>query len=496
MFVHSKASERSVRTLQLDFSNPRLIGYRKRGTITSEKDIVKVLATQYEAFEICRSILQNGFHPDEVLIAIPAGDGTNKLIVVEGNRRLSACKILLKPELLRDTPLKYSAERLKSNPAYEQAIKTIQKLNVVVLPGRREAAAYLASKHTKSPIKGWSPYTQGAYYMSLKSPDMTLSDIKESLNDVVPLDRIKKVVLFYRLSEFILDLECWTDEEKNSLLDNIDELKTEAIIRLIQGSEFGSSIGKIQINEHGDLIAKQLSEKSVAAILEKLARDAHFNKNEDGSNVINTRQEDKKEIGEYIGDLQSLIATNTNTENDDQINLNEESASPDLPVDDPSQPSKPSAQPPSRKWKKLLAEDLSAPAKHAKIRALVDDAQKLDTKRNPYSSALLARAIIEITLKAWLKQIGKEAELKSKYHDRAFDFENILKFTENNIKEIISDADAQKAIRQSISSLLSSGKEIMNLTNHNDIQILSSQELDHIRAKLHTISTHLFPLIE
>lgn len=495
MFTHSKASERSVRTLQLDFNNPRLIGYRRRGTISDEKDIIKILAAHYDAFDIARSILQNGFHPDEVLIAIPANQSGNKLIVVEGNRRLAACRILLKPELLRDTPMKYTALRLKSSPTYSQAIETIQKVNVVVLPGRREAAAYLASKHTKAPIKGWSPYTQGAYYMSLKAPDMTLSDIKESLNDVVPLDRIKKVVLFYRLSEFILDLACWTDEERSHLLDNIDEIKTEAIMRLIQSSDFTKSIGKIQVDDHGNLIAKNISQNTVSMIMEKLARDAHFNTKEDGSFVINTRQEDKEEIGTYIGDLVNLASGDTSNINDSEVNLNDDPSSTPQADDNGENSTKKPDQPASRKWKKLLPDDITAPAKHAKIRALVDDAQKLDTKRNPYSAALLARAIIEISLKAWLKQIGKERDLKAKYQEKAFDFENILKFTEANIKDVFSDPDAQKAIRQSINSLLGSEKEIMNLTNHNDIHILSTTEIDHIRAKLQTISTHLFHLI-
>ncbi|MGL6152385.1 MAG: hypothetical protein ACRC1N_14565 [Aeromonas sobria] len=502
MFLHRKTVERSIKNISLDIDNPRLIGYKRRGAFKTQNEIIKVLAESYDVIDICNSILKNGFHPDEILITIPKGDSGRSSIVVEGNRRLCACKILINPDLLKGSSVYLSAKRLKSHENYAMIVSSIARVNVVELPGRREAASYLASKHTQEPIKRWGVYTQGAYYMGLKSAEMKLAELKSTLNDQVPLQRIKQVVLFYQLSEYILDMECWSVEEQSYLVSNIDRLKIEAIVRLINSLEFKDNVGTIRIDEKGNLRSSGFSKDSFSRVMEKLARDAHFNEKDDGSNVITTRQENKEEITAYIEDVADIKQSSINEDEDEDEDEDMLLSGTDEEADtgeaenhqEPEQKVGGRASN-KRKWTRLVSEGTPSPISMAKLADLVDEAKKLNVKNYKYSSVLLARAIIEITLKLVIKNKGLESELKATYRDRSGDFENILKFSETKIRDLSDDPSVQKAVRSSIQSLLTRDKEIMNLTNHNEIQILSDKDALHIKGIVQTIADSCFGLL-
>ena len=99
MLGKTKLSSYPLSKLELDINNPRLIGYRKQNKIHNENDVIALMLSVYGVKELIFSILTNGFHPDEVLYSIPNNEN-NKKFVVEGNRRLTACKIIKRPSFL------------------------------------------------------------------------------------------------------------------------------------------------------------------------------------------------------------------------------------------------------------------------------------------------------------------------------------------------------------------------------------------------------------
>ena len=461
MFVeHTKIAERSPKNIDLDFKNPRLTGYLKRQNLNTQREIVRVLAENYGVLNICKSIVENGFHPDEVLITIPDEAGkVNRLTVIEGNRRLCACKVLLNPELLKGTKDYAKIKRITKLENYKIAVKSISKINVVQLNGRQDAASYLASKHTQESIKSWSTYTQGAYFISFKAPGMDLKEVANLLGGV-PLSSIKHKAFFYLLTEHMLDLKCWNEDDYSLLIENIDKIKTEAMIRVIQSSDFKKHVGTIGISNQGILFFKDLDEASANAIIEKLARDTNFNKNKEGSYVLTTRQEDTDFMSDYIQDCseeaQSALVeepqksrtqfsdTNLDDEND---NLIQDHNDIDL-IDKKIKKSRP-------KKNRLLSELTVLPTSNPKLCALVEEAIKLDYRIYKYTSALLSRAIIEVTIKSWIKKCGLENQLKTTYKEKAFNFQNLLMFLEMKAKVLIKDDDdALKAIRSATQGLL------------------------------------------
>src|SRR5271168_3970658 len=84
-----------VENLRLDRENPRL----PSTDIGSEAELVRYLWREMAVDEVALSIAANGFFPEEPLLVVPAtkgkkDPGSDKFIVVEGNRRLVAVLLL------------------------------------------------------------------------------------------------------------------------------------------------------------------------------------------------------------------------------------------------------------------------------------------------------------------------------------------------------------------------------------------------------------------
>src|SRR5438105_4802203 len=92
-----KRVSRSATGLRLDGLNPRI---PPATTIPSELDLICELLIHEEVFGLARSIALSGYFPSEPMISVLE---ERRLVVVEGNRRLAACKLLLKPELAPKT---------------------------------------------------------------------------------------------------------------------------------------------------------------------------------------------------------------------------------------------------------------------------------------------------------------------------------------------------------------------------------------------------------
>lgn len=492
--INYRKYERSPRTIDLDFKNPRLIGYLKRESISNQKDLIIALATHYDVLGLCANIINKGFHPDETLIVIPDESGkSGRVTVLEGNRRLAACKILLTPNILKGTSLYSRVTKLVAQPNYSAAILTIKNISVVEIDGRSEAFSYIASKHTQENIKSWSPYTQGAYFLSFKTSTGILSDIKNQLGQAFDLGKIKHRVLFYKLGEYILDMSCWSAEERAHLMASIDDLKIEAIIRLLGNSEFKKKVATIGIDEYGELYCEGLGKSDFDKIIEKLARSAHFADPDNNEYVLSTRQENKDDINDFIESCADYIndESSSYSTSNDRLYVNEDGQYLDPEVaTEPLEKKKK-----TRKWNTLLDKDKTqVPLSNAKLKALVDESFKIRVSGYEHVAALLSRAIMEVTLKIWIKKVGKENELKSKYKEKAFDFSSLLQFVESNCKDIVTDdQDAMKAIRSAVQSILQRDKEILNLTNHNDYQVISSNDIAEIQVKLKLFATYFFP---
>lgn len=156
--------------LFFDARNPRLV---EAGQPHSQKEILKVLWRQFAVDEIVLSIAANGYFPYEPLFATKE-DG--RLVVVEGNRRLAAVRLLVNADLRRDV----GATDL---PSIDATAKQALDLLPVVICSRDSIWQYVGFKHVNGPQQ-WQSYSKAQYiawvYNNLKVP---LDEIAQQIGD-------------------------------------------------------------------------------------------------------------------------------------------------------------------------------------------------------------------------------------------------------------------------------------------------------------------------
>jgi len=157
--------------LYFDRQNPRLAEYGISAKTTDE-DIITILWDAMDVRELVQSIAASGFFSHEPLIIAKEG---RKQVVIEGNRRLAAVRVLLTPSLIESTSYKIP----KLSKANQKKLEQLP----VVKESRKDAWRYLGFKHVNGPAK-WSSYAKAKYIADVhKTHEISLVDIAEQIGD-------------------------------------------------------------------------------------------------------------------------------------------------------------------------------------------------------------------------------------------------------------------------------------------------------------------------
>ena len=167
----AEISPMKVSDLTFDLKNPRLPEFDLTDKAT-ETEVIKVLWEAMDVKELVMSIAASGFFPHEPLV-VAQENGKN--VVIEGNRRLAAVKVLLNSTL---------AEELKADlPAItKDAKKALQELPTM-RGTHKDAWRYLGFKHVNGPAK-WSSYAKSRYIADIhRNFGIKLEDIAKQIGD-------------------------------------------------------------------------------------------------------------------------------------------------------------------------------------------------------------------------------------------------------------------------------------------------------------------------
>ncbi len=165
--------------LLLDNKNPRL----PEGI--SEEDqpkLIEFVANEYDSIAIARSIAYHGFFLSEPLIGIVSDK--DECIIVEGNRRLAALKLLENDDLRAKLDLTDDDEW---DDLAEKA-ELPETIPVIIVSDRRSVAPIIGYRHI-SGIEPWDPWAKARFIASLIE-DETLefievaSEVGENENDI------------------------------------------------------------------------------------------------------------------------------------------------------------------------------------------------------------------------------------------------------------------------------------------------------------------------
>lgn len=160
----------AIDELFLDPINPRLMD--ADFSIGDQDKILKRLWTEFNVTEIVDSIIaSNGFWKHEPLVAV---EERGKLIVIEGNRRLAAVKLLLSGERQR-------AAGASGIPEISTELRDDLQRVPVILRTRRGVWDFIGYKHVKGPQE-WDSIAKAEY----------IARIHEEYK--IPLDQIAKAI--------------------------------------------------------------------------------------------------------------------------------------------------------------------------------------------------------------------------------------------------------------------------------------------------------------
>jgi hypothetical protein len=140
--------------LRLDPQNPRL-PREMRGN-TDQAALASYIARKYHAIEIARSIASNGYFESEPLIAVRSGSTWR---VVEGNRRLTALKVLTEPALRTSLPSAKEWARVA------RKAQVPDEVPVVVASKESDIWPIIGYRHI-SGIEPWGPYAKAQFIAS------------------------------------------------------------------------------------------------------------------------------------------------------------------------------------------------------------------------------------------------------------------------------------------------------------------------------------------
>lgn len=206
--------------LLLDKKNPRI--HQTISDDIKQVELAKFIFDNFGINDLIESIRKNGYFPVEPMVVIPANNGEDKYIVVEGNRRLTTIKILCEEEY-RNAAV--SVGRRDDYTADEQLIEKLKSIPVVIADNRDSVTAYLGVRHLGGVVR-WEPLAQSKYVYSQVLLEKAASGGKviEAIDKFVSETNNKKADVYNHFYKYCIYnyMQRLIEEEKipNTSLDN------------------------------------------------------------------------------------------------------------------------------------------------------------------------------------------------------------------------------------------------------------------------------------
>ena len=365
--------ELSVDDMLLDQDNPRL------GSAASQSEALQRLIDLNPSHfrKMMQSIKDNGLDPGDSLYVI-VGDGDEDHIVLEGNRRLSALKVLTRPDLLDGTSIDETVKKsLVSIVAGFDRTK-VEPIRCALFEKRNDADDWIYRRHTGAADGegriNWGPL-----------------EIQRFLGDRSVLDVI----------EFVGRNADYTQEQWAETKEVIESRKSTNLSRLLE-SAYGQKHLGLNVSQVGSEKIPLLSSdpKWALSVLQKLIEDVRDSVVD--SRNLNTASEIEQYFKSLPPELQPSAKTTATPTPFKDINL--KAGKPSL--------GKPAAATAAPKPKSSLSPRIRttlAPKKHPfkspsseKGRRLLKEASSIDANNFTVSSAFVLRAFVELTIEEYM----------------------------------------------------------------------------------------------
>ncbi|MCY4173713.1 MAG: hypothetical protein OXF25_06560 [Cyanobacteria bacterium MAG CAR3_bin_5] len=293
----AKPEKVEVERLRLDRWNPRLVG---EGENISEEEMIARLYLSADLGELLQSISANGYMDIEPLIVMPDPQSRDdKLIVLEGNRRLAALRLLREPDLV--SKIKKSEGLSIPVPTIgEQQRTTLDTVSVCHVDSREAARSFIGFKHINGPAK-WDAYAKAQFaaewYKSGRDQGVNLEFIANAIGD--KHNTIKRMVSAVYVLEQASKEKLFDIEDRYSRRFSFSHLYT-ALARSQYMDYLGLEDGWARHDPHEDQVPKgKLGE------LKNMLMWIYGSREDDRKPVIQSQNPDIRRLGEVLAHAES-----------------------------------------------------------------------------------------------------------------------------------------------------------------------------------------------
>lgn len=372
----------AVASLHLDKKNPRL----GRETLASApRQIIQYLFDHDKALDVANSIVRSGFFANEPLLAIKE-DG--RFVIVEGNRRLAALKVLRDPGLL-EGPISRQVERLARSIPDQSSILSVP---VTIAPSRRATDRLLAGRHVGTPVLPWQAENRASFILDKLEEGYTNDQLRDQLGftttDIQSARQTRAVADMARSLNLPDEVRAKLDSPRAKVFTTLERV-------------FDSSVGRkyLQVesdSEHG--LRGTTSKAEFIRVFTKLVTDVALKR--ESSRTLNTNENieayfKKWPKGERPRSLRGTFVPA-------EVISGRSVASSARPARTPAAPKR--GQQVNRY---VLPRDLKVRVRNERLIDIRRELVALDRAKFPNAGAVLLRVFLELSVLDYLKRTGR-----------------------------------------------------------------------------------------
>ncbi len=422
-------------------------------TARDEAGVVRRLFQEEDIVGMASDIISyGGLYPHENLLAVKESE---KIIVLEGNRRTLAIKCLLNQSLVPD---EYKQEFRENTGELTEALKnSIRKVSVAFVPSRQAALRIIADKHSDISFMKWGQVSQWNFVKSVY--DTQEKDVNKT---VIFLGTERSTVVnyckYYNLLEYIRGLGFWDDEGLRNEIEK-NRLEPTRMTRALGYIDIVNSLGLV-FDDHFEVgHSSEFTKEKFDFVIFRFAKSSLTTS---GSEYIDTRT-DKEDILGFINGWKSEYDSSHPQLSLQKINIKSDppsttDGSQGIGQTQPVQPNTTtSGGRRHQQGRRIGTEKYLKTLWHYnnlsddRIIKITKELSTINYTKNPIASLMLMRSLLELTLLYQIRLKNKERDLRNGCrHEPTLD--DIVKYTISNKSTLFSDvslADPLKYVQQS-----------------------------------------------
>jgi hypothetical protein len=343
-----------------------------------------------DVFDLAKNIAANGFFPSEPLVAVKEG---GKLTVVEGNRRLAACKLLVSPEA---APKEFQSKFKSLSEKFDQNL--LKAIPVVIAPSRGSTIPLVIARHTSSQIERWAPAMQANFYYNLLGQGMSIEDVAKEFNQTV--GKIREALHAHHLYQMACRLDLPTEEAdvvRNPRSFNLTTL--ERIFQTPVGRDFfGVSLREDGVVE-GSIDPSEFKKGFARAVADVAAGKAD-------SRLLNSPDDIQKYLAGFSASERPNLSRKGSFDSTTFLKAGLSKPMPSAPkaTKKPAVPTVPPG---------LIPRTFECKLAVARIQDLFTELKRLSPGRFPNACALALRCFLELSIYSFLNSKGEITQMRA-----------------------------------------------------------------------------------